>query len=226
MTITVQNTALSSTFDFLRNRTNELAYAMSHNAVTTGGDTATGDAAISGQFTAGSIVTGSLNIDTSISTGTVDNRAIVNSTAIGLVNTTANVFMTIPTPAQIANGEYFLNANSSWSLVPLNTPISNNQFVTTGTGFQMIDSYSTDAYNGAEYLFNTTDNTANGYSISRVLTYHDTGSAYTTEYSTMFSNVTSGVLNTFSANVDSNTVRIWAKPTRTSTKIKFVRVIV
>ena len=53
MSITVANTGNTNTFDYWRNRTNELAYAMSTYVVTAGGsNTAAGNAAISGTFTA------------------------------------------------------------------------------------------------------------------------------------------------------------------------------
>jgi hypothetical protein len=226
MTITVQNTALTSTFDFWRTRTNELAHAMTYNTVTVGGDPAVGDAEITGSLTVGSIVTATLSIDTSIATGSPTIRSVVNSTAIGLVNTVANVFLTIPTAYQISNGQYFLNANSQWSVVPLVSAISNNGITTTGTIAQLVDAYDTGLYGAAEYLINTVDNTANGRAVTRILTYHDIGSGYSTEYSTMFSNATSGQLATFVANVDANYIRLWALPTRTSMTIKYARVIV
>lgn len=226
MTILVQNTALTSTFDFWRARTNELAYAMSNSAVTVNSNTAVGNAAITGTFTANVIVTQVLTINTSIQTGSVTSLAVVNSTSIGLVNASANIFLTIPTAAQISNGQYFLNANSQWAVVPLVSAISNNGVTTTGTTPQLIDAYDTGTFGAAEYLINTTDNTANGRSVTRILTYHDIGSGYSTEYSTMYSNATSGQLATFVANVDANYIRLWAIPTRTSMTIKYARVIV
>jgi len=53
MTVSVANVANTNTFDYWRNRTNELADAMSNKAVTVESTTATGNAAISGTFTAG-----------------------------------------------------------------------------------------------------------------------------------------------------------------------------
>lgn len=226
MTITVANTETTSTFDYWRVRTNELAHAMSVNAVTVGGDPAVGDAEITGTFTASAIITAELSIDTSISTGSPTIRSVVNSTAIGLVNTIANVYLTIPTPAQISNGQYFLNANSKWALVPLVSAISNNKVTTTGTLPQLVDAYRVDTFNGAEYLINTVDKTANAHAITRVLTYHDTGTGFSTEYSTMFSNAIAGQLATYVANVDGDYNRLWAIPTRTSMTVKYVRVIV
>ena len=43
MTVTVANTANTNTFDYWRNRTNELAYAMSTYAVTAGGSNTAAD---------------------------------------------------------------------------------------------------------------------------------------------------------------------------------------
>jgi hypothetical protein len=96
MTATIQNTAVSSTFDFWRNRTNELAYAMSTIAVTTNSNTAVGNAAITGQFTANAIL---------ISNG---------STSIAL-NT--------PNSAVIASGLYGLSANGGWVYRPVSNGI-------------------------------------------------------------------------------------------------------
>lgn len=52
MTITVANTANTNTFDFWKERTNELAYAMSTYAVTVGSNAAVGNAAIVGTYIA------------------------------------------------------------------------------------------------------------------------------------------------------------------------------
>jgi hypothetical protein len=53
MTVSVNAIANTNTFDFWRNRTNELANAMSTVVVTVNSNTATGNAEISGTFTAG-----------------------------------------------------------------------------------------------------------------------------------------------------------------------------
>ena len=52
MTIIVANTANTNTFDYWRNRTNELADAMTNKTVTVDSNTATGNAAITGTFSA------------------------------------------------------------------------------------------------------------------------------------------------------------------------------
>ena len=66
MTAAVQNTLTTNTFDFWRSRTNELAYAMTNLAVTVDSNTAVGNAAITGKFTANSL---------SVSNGTTSVRS-------------------------------------------------------------------------------------------------------------------------------------------------------
>lgn len=44
-------------------------------------------------------------------------NAVWTVTLLALTNSTANINLTIPTAAQITNGNYFLNANGVWSLV-------------------------------------------------------------------------------------------------------------
>lgn len=57
MTINISNTELSSTWDFWRGRTNDLAYAMSHLTLTVNSNAAIGDAAVIGSFRANTIYT-------------------------------------------------------------------------------------------------------------------------------------------------------------------------
>ena len=91
MTVTVQNTTVTSTFDYWRNRTNELATAMSTVAVTVNSNTAAGNAAITGTFTAN---------------------------VINVSNGSSNIVISSPTSAQKTNGQYVLNANNSWTYNP------------------------------------------------------------------------------------------------------------
>jgi len=93
MTAAVQNTLTTNTFDFWRSRTNELAYAMTNLAVTVNSNTAVGNAAITGKFTANSL---------SVSNGTT------------------SVAIPAPSSAAINNNNYYLNANGTWSYIPTN----------------------------------------------------------------------------------------------------------
>jgi hypothetical protein len=217
MTVLVQNTEVTSTFDYWRTRTNELSYSMSKAAITTDGYlgmysvTAIGNAAITGTFTANVVTSGNSTVNTT-----------TNSTSFSISNTTTYITITNPTLEQSANNYYFLNANGSWSIPKLVLTTVD----TAGTGDQLVDSWDLNTIYSAEYQISTIDQTANGYAAARVFVYHDTGSAYTTEYATMYSNATTGHIATFTANVDQNYVRLWAKPTRSNVKIKFVRIVV
>ena len=54
MTVTIANTSNTNTFGYWKERTNELAYAMSTYAVTVGSNAAVGNAAIIGTYIANS----------------------------------------------------------------------------------------------------------------------------------------------------------------------------
>ncbi len=114
MSYTVANTALTNSFDYMRTRLNELAFAMSTVAVTTNSNTAAGNAAISGTFTANSYVAGNSTVNVAISgttggisgnsfsftTGTANTLTVGNST----VNSTANsTYLRVGTTISVGN---------------------------------------------------------------------------------------------------------------------------
>jgi len=197
MTITVANTEVTSTFDYWRVRTNELAQAMTNKVVSVNSNTAVGNAAITGKFTA--------------------NLISVNSIAI--TNSTSNINITIPTTGQISNGQYYLNANGAWDI----PGGFKSALTTSGTSAQLLDTYAMSSYSAAEYIIRIKNLDANGYSVTKVLSYHDTGNAYVTEYGTMSSN---GDLAVFTANTDTTNVNIWITPQPTASTVKFSKVII
>ena len=133
MTVIVANTANTNTFDYWRNRTNELAYAMTTYAVTAGSsNAAVGNAAITGNFNANTFTVGNSSVNTTIITA--------NS-------------------VQQSNGQYFLNANGSWSLI--GAPVYTSNAGTTGTTAQLVDFYAFTDYTAVEYMMNVVDNNAN-----------------------------------------------------------------
>jgi len=242
MTITVANTSNTSTFEYWLNRTNELADAMSNYAVTTDSNTAVGNAAITGTFTANIVLTNTFNVNTSILVGnaTVNSsinsssitigssilnssalligNSTINSTSVSLSNSTSNISITIPTASQISNGVFYLNANGSWTAAgELSSTIT-----TTGTSIQNIDSFSTSTYRTAEYLISVKDNVANNYYSSKLIVMHDGGNSYITEYGIMTSNSSVG---TFSANIISSNVCLQFTPISSNTTVKFAKVI-
>lgn len=163
MTVTVQQVSNTNTFDFWKNRTNELANAMSTVAVTTNSNTTVGNAAITGTFTAN---------------------------VLSVSNSTVNTSISVPTSAQKSSGAFYLNANGSWSEII--TPIETGNLQTTGTSSQLLDSFSVSTFNGAEYLIHIKNNNANGYQLSKVLTIHTVTDAFTTEYGILITNTALG----------------------------------
>lgn len=192
MTVIVANTANTNTFDYWRNRTNEIAYALTTYAVTAGGtNTATGNAAITGKFNANNITVGNSTVNTTISTA----------------NTT-----------QQSNGQYFLNANGSWTLI--GAPVYTGNNTTTGTTAQVIDYYDMSIYKVVEYMLHVTDNNANNYVASKILTTHDGTVVYLTEYATLLTNSTMGY---FTSNANSTHVKLNFTPVSSNTSVRFVR---
>ena len=89
-------------------------------------------------------------------TGTSTSNTVINSSAVAISNSTANINLTIPTTTQISNGNFYLNANGSWSLVsatPSTTPAGSN------TQLQFNNSGAFGASGGL--TFNSTTNTLN-----------------------------------------------------------------
>jgi hypothetical protein len=234
MTIQVQQVTNTSSFSFWVNRTNDLANAISNYAVTTQSNTAVGNAAITGTFTANSINVNTFLVNTSILVGnslvnsvinstslfvgTTTSNVIINATSVALANSTANISLTIPTAAQISNGQYYFSSNGSWNLV---SGIS-NKINTSGLSTQTIDSFSSASYKAAEYLISVKDNLANNYYSSKLLLMHDGGNAYITEYAMLISNTTIGV---FSATLVSSNVNLQLTPVSSNTTVTFTKVI-
>ena len=104
MTINVANTTLTNTFEYFVNRTNELANAISTKAVTTDSNTTSGNAAITGTFSANVYIVG---------------------------NSASNTSISAPNTEQKSSGEYFLNANGSWTRASI---LANSGIVSNSTG--------------------------------------------------------------------------------------------
>ena len=239
MTITVANTANTNTFDYWRNRTNELADAMTNKTVTVDSNTATGNAAITGTFSANVLFLGNTTVNstsnsTSITFGnTVQNtvvntssitfgntvqNTVVNTSSIFISNSTSNLTISIPTTSQYANGKFFLNANGSFVLVQ--DTIRGN-IETSGTTNTEINNYLTNTFASAEYLLAVKDNNANNYQSSKILITHDVDNAYLSEYAIIVSN---NYVGSFFANSNTSHVRLYFNPTSTNTTINFTRV--
>ena len=239
MTVTVANTANTNTFDYWRNRTNELADAMTNKTVTVDSNTATGNAAITGTFSANVLFLGNTTVNstsnsTSITFGnTVQNtvvntssitfgntvqNTVVNTSSIFISNSTSNLTISIPTTSQYANGKFFLNANGSFTLVEA---LIKGNIETSGTTNREINNYLTNIFASAEYLLAVKDNNANNYQSSKILITHDVDNAYLSEYAIIVSN---NYVGSFFANSNTSHVRLYFNPTSTNTTINFTRV--
>jgi len=193
MTVIVANTSNTNTFDYWRNRTNELAYAMTTYAVTAGGsNAAVGNSSITGNFNANTFTVGNSSVNTSIRTA--------NST-------------------QQSNGQYFLNANGSWTLI--SGPIYVSNTPTVGTTSQVIDFYDITVYDSVEYIVSVIDNNANNKMTTKILTTHDSTIVYSLEYATITTNTVN--MGSFSANANATHVKLNFTPVSTNTTVKFLR---
>lgn len=195
MTITVANTSNTNTFEYWVNRTNELADAMTTKVVTTDSNTASGNAAISGNFYANTIKVG---------------------------NSTVNTTFGAPSSAEISSGEYFLNANGSWAIGPFrpgsvatsgNTLQTVDQYnaseIRAAEYFIHIKDNSANGYQLSKILSVHTGNSdANG-------------EVFTTEYGIVYSN---NILGTFSSSIDGANVVLSITPTSSNTTVTFTRI--
>lgn len=221
--INVQSTALSSTFDFWRNRTNELADIASKCAVTTDNalsntlqvsTAAIGNAAITGNFTANSITVGNSTV----------NVSITKTPSITISNTISNVSIGVPTVAQRANN-FHLAANGSWTFVS----VSNGQVILNNSDVpDAIDAYPMNLYMGAEYLLSvkdTSNNASNSHYLSKVLTVHDGSNAMITEYGAITTNNRVGVFTT-ATNTTHVILYFSANVNVTNSIVNFVRTVI
>jgi len=141
MTVFVQNTALTNTYDFWRNRTNELADAMSTKTITVNSNTTTGNAVVNGTFQANTfhVVTALRGGNNSTSaTLTITSNLTVNETLLTVGNSTVNV---TTNSTQITVG--IAKANTSTISVGANVIInSSTYFVGNSTVNTVINSSS------------------------------------------------------------------------------------
>ena len=212
--IPVQNTVLTSTFDFWRNRTNEMADYVSTCVITTDANTSTtttpGNAAISGTFTANSFFAGNGSAN-----------LVVNSSILQISNSTVNTHISLPNTVQY-NGNYFLGANGTWAAVPTYT----GSTYANGAGvITTIDSFSILTYNTGEYLLSVKDTTTGGnnYYSSKILLTHDTVTPYLTEYAQFITNTNIGV---FTVGITGATLFLYFTPSIANTYVKFVRNVI
>lgn len=200
MTVTVANVANTNTFDFWKNRTNELADAMTNKVVTVNTAATTGNAAITGTFTAN----------------------VLAGNTVYLSNTTSNLTISIPNTSVIASGDYFLNANGEWNAIV--SPVTTLSVNTSGISSQQIDNYAMADFGGVEFFIRVKDQTppnANSFQAVKILTFHNGVTAFSTEYGSMISNA---ALGTFSVSANTTHVILSMTPTLANNNLTISRV--
>ncbi len=214
--ITVANTTLTNTFDYWRNRTNEMANYFTTCVITTdaNGSTVatTGNAEITGNFTvAGEFISGNTTINT-----------VANSSSLKISNTLVNTTIALPNTFQWGNN-FHLASNGAWTYVS----VSNSQISHSGNNIIGVDAIDMTAYNAAEYLLSVKDNNANNYYTSKVLLTHDTNAGYVTEYASF---VTNSAIGVFSGGANTTHAILYFTGTQPNASanytVKFVKTIV
>lgn len=94
---------------------------------------------------------------------------------------------------------------------------------TSGTSAQAIASYPVASFRSAEFIVSVKHGSANAYQVSKILTLHDDGAAYMTEFATLQSN---GSLGTFTADINAGNLRLLLTPTIAASNVTISRVAV
>lgn len=211
MSVTVANVSLIHTFDYWRERTNEIAHALTNSVVTAGGNTVTGNVAISGYFYANVIATPSLGGGNLTSSNTLTVTTNVSITANQLSIGNASINAVINSTSITVDGYSYLPVTFS-----MNTQ-------TSGTSAQLVDSYASATYRTSDYILSVKDNNANAFHSAKALILHDGGTTYTTIYGVVYSNTS---LGTFAANANATHVRLYITPAVANTQVKGIRTMV
>lgn len=260
----IQNTTTTNTFDFWRQRTNEMAIAFSNCVITTDANTssiaATGNAAITGDFTANSFLgnntikvsnssanailtrttfylgNSSVNINVSANVMTLSNtytfvvgnssvNVAANCTSVKLSNSSSNLNITLPTSAQVLDGGYYLSSNGTWDYLGIGALISTGSETSITSAARLVDTYAVANFRSAEYIVTVTDNNlaANNKMSSKIMTMHDGGIAYMTEYAQIVSNNNIGY---FTVSVSGTNVVLQFVPSVSQVTVKFTRMAV
>lgn len=174
-------------------------------------------------WNAGNSTVFSYQVQTGLGVANTVGNTVINANGLTVQNSTVNFTFTKPTAAQKATGDYWLNANNTWSQVPAaaNNGDSSGQFDTTGTSAQLFHSYLLTGLRTVEYTVSIKNNTANGYQAQKILCLNTDGDIDMTEFAIMFSN---GIQGVFTANSNTTHGRLWITPTASNTTIKYFRV--
>lgn len=153
MPITVANTLTTSTFDFWRNRTNELAHSMTNFVVTVDSNTATGNAVVNGTIQATTLIANTVRGGTIASVGTLtiaSNLSITSSTLL-VGNATSNVVIT-PNSFTLSNASFVTTGGISLGNASANVVLTGNS-VTVTNGSVVVSSGNITVSNATSNVF-------------------------------------------------------------------------
>lgn len=163
----------------------------------------------------------SLSLTSRLSVGNSSINAVVNSSSLVLSNSTVNLAVTMPTSTQVSNGQYFFNANGSWTQVATYNPIVNGSMVTVGNSAQIIDSFAKATYNFSEWTVSVTNSSVDHH-ITKIIGTYNSSNVYSTEYGTI---TTGPSFGTFTVNANTTHVSLYITPaSSTSANVTFVRI--
>lgn len=222
MTVSVANVVVGThAFQYWIDRTNDLAYAMSTQAVTTDSNTAVGNAAITGTFTANAMVTNSMTM--AFLTVTTSSANVAQGNTASYVTGIFSDTLTVGNSAVntvINSTSGFINGDQIVVQSQINS-LTTGTFETSGLTTQTFASFDLTEIRTAEYTLSITNNSANGYHCTKLLCLHNgVGDQYVSEYGTIFSNTS---LGTFSVSANSSHFLVRVTPTAANTTIKYIR---
>jgi hypothetical protein len=204
----VNAAAGADTFTILVDRVNEMANVITTVAVTVNshvnGGITTGNGFVEGIFGGRNLVANTIR------GGTVETP--------GLLTITTNVAVTDAAVA-VTVGDVVVNTSD----ITINgvsvsdvSGITKFTFDTETTATQLIHTYSKLDYRGSEYVVTVEDQNDNAHQISKILTIHDTGNSYATEYGVVWTNTNLGI---YTSNADATEVRLYFTPTPANTHV-------
>lgn len=171
MTITVGNTSNSSTFQYWLDRTNDLSSAMTNKVVTVDSNTATGNAAVNGTFTATTITANTIhggNTTTTTVLSISSNVNILTTNGLTVGNSTVNVVIT-DTTLTISNSTVSTSANNNY-ITSNNISLGNSSVNTTANATQVTTSNISVGNTTQNVTVNSTSLAINGIPIPITLT--------------------------------------------------------
>lgn len=144
MAVNVSNTLTTNTFEFWRNRTNQMADIITNQAVTTNSNTASGDASIDGTFSAGVLNANNTTQSSNSTTGSL--------TTAGGVGIKKNLHVG-GTFNSVGQGTFDGTVTISGALTAAN-------ITANGALLTSVDAATLDGVDGASYLRSDADDTA------------------------------------------------------------------